>query len=276
MLIRHAERSEDPPLSAAVWRGTPPLRLARGDDITPPFLWSIAVFTAVLLLYGTDDLSSGREPRLLRSHRGLRYADVFLLPPARHIAPVAWIQDVEATLYVYVFAPNTSQPRRKHRPCPGGLAMVIRQVLTHSGLGWLLRPTRLVPALRCPFFHLSKSTWPSLKPWMVGSLLLPNSSPQLTAAAGNYAYVILRIWVGQTSPWHSADILIPARVSLSAICSFTLTLLHLFTLGTLAPLGQASNFLFFSARIADGRHSLSYAAACLTVDVCRHTPPACR
>jgi hypothetical protein len=134
----------------------PPLRLG-GDDVTPPFLWSIAVFTAVLLLYGTDDLSSGREPCLLRSHQGLRYADVFLLPPARHIGPVAWIQDVEATSYVYVFAFNTLQPRRKHRPCSGGLAMVIRQVLTPSGLGLLLRPTRLVPALRCPFFFASLS-----------------------------------------------------------------------------------------------------------------------
>jgi hypothetical protein len=69
---------------------------------TPPFgsgwvtssrlfsgVWMI--FTAVLLLYRTDDLSSGKEPCLLRHTGGLRYADVFPPPPAPHIAPVAWI-----------------------------------------------------------------------------------------------------------------------------------------------------------------------------------------
>jgi hypothetical protein len=62
-------------------------------------------------------------------------------------------------------------------------------------------------------------------------------------------------------------------------CLFTLTLifLHLFALGTLAPLSQASKFVSFSALIANGRHSFFHAAACLNVDVCPHTLPAiCR
>jgi hypothetical protein len=46
------------PLSGSGWVTS--LRLFSG-------VWLI--FTAVLLLYGTDDLSSGREPHLLRSHR---------------------------------------------------------------------------------------------------------------------------------------------------------------------------------------------------------------
>ncbi len=88
LLVRRAERSEEPPLSATVWRRTPPSLRPGVGDVTPP-VWLI--FTVVLLLYGTDDLSSGREPRLLRHTRGLRYADVFLPPPAHHTALVAWI-----------------------------------------------------------------------------------------------------------------------------------------------------------------------------------------
>jgi hypothetical protein len=61
-----------PPPSGSGWVTS--LRLFSG-------VWLI--FTAVLLLYGTDDLSSGREPRLLRHTGGLRYADVFPPPPAR-------------------------------------------------------------------------------------------------------------------------------------------------------------------------------------------------
>jgi hypothetical protein len=37
---------------------------------------------------------------------------------------------------------------------------------------------------------------------------LPISSPQLTAAAGTYAYANLLFWEGQTSPWHLADVII--------------------------------------------------------------------
>jgi hypothetical protein len=48
--------------------------------------------------------------------------------------------------------PDTSQLRARHRLCPGGLATVIRQVLAPQSWGWFLRPTRLVLALRRPFF----------------------------------------------------------------------------------------------------------------------------
>jgi hypothetical protein len=58
---------------------------------------------------------------------------------------------VEVTSYVYVYAPDTSQLRGKHRLRPGGLATVIRQVLAPQSWGWFLRPTRLVLALRRPF-----------------------------------------------------------------------------------------------------------------------------
>jgi hypothetical protein len=63
---------DPPPPSGSGWVTS--LRLLSG-------VWPI--FTAVLLLYGTDDLSSGREPRLLLHTGGLRYADVFPPPPAR-------------------------------------------------------------------------------------------------------------------------------------------------------------------------------------------------
>ncbi len=46
----------------------PPLR--PGGETSPRFFSGVGlIFTAVLLLYGTDDLSSGREPRLLHSHQ---------------------------------------------------------------------------------------------------------------------------------------------------------------------------------------------------------------
>jgi hypothetical protein len=68
LLVCSAERSEVPPLSATVWRGTPPPR--PGGETSPRFFSGTRLnFTAVLLLYGTDDLSSGRKPRLLRSYR---------------------------------------------------------------------------------------------------------------------------------------------------------------------------------------------------------------
>ena len=70
---------------------------------------------------------------------------------------------MEVTSYVYVFAPDTSQLRGKHRLRPGGLATVIRQVLAPQSWGWFLRPTRLVPALRRPSSHFCTSTWMPLK-----------------------------------------------------------------------------------------------------------------
>jgi hypothetical protein len=56
----------------------------------------------------------------------------------------------------YVFTPDTSQLRGGHRLRPGGLATVIRQDLAPSELGLVLQPTRLVLALRCPFFPASE------------------------------------------------------------------------------------------------------------------------
>ncbi len=110
------------------------------------------------------------------------------------------------TSYVYVIAPDTSQLRGGHRLRSGDLATVIRQVLAPQSWGWFLRPTRLVLALRHPFsftvrqreYLYSKET----------SLLLI-LSPQLTAAAGNYAYVNLWLWEERTSPWRpAADVII--------------------------------------------------------------------
>jgi hypothetical protein len=69
--------------------GGPPLQIW-GGDITPPFLRSMSGIycTAVLLLYRTDDLSTGREPPPFHTG-GLCYSDIFPLPPAHHIALVA-------------------------------------------------------------------------------------------------------------------------------------------------------------------------------------------
>ncbi len=87
------------------------------------------------------------------------------------------------------------------------------------------------------------------KAWIVTSLSLPISSPQLTATAGNYAYVNLRLLGG-------IDVDVAPGRRHHRPLSFTLTYLffYLLVLGTLAPLGQASKFLFFSAGIADGPH----------------------
>ncbi len=86
LLVRRAKRPERSPLSATVWRGTSPPS-GSGWVLSPRLFSGVQpIFTAVLLLYGTDDLSSGREPRLLRHTGGLCYADVFLPPPAPYSA----------------------------------------------------------------------------------------------------------------------------------------------------------------------------------------------
>jgi hypothetical protein len=72
---------------------------------------------------------------------------------------------------------------------------------------------------------------------------LPILSPQLTTAAGNYAYANLWFWEGQTLPWRPAADVIIAFFSHVDLLLFILSS----CLGTLAPLGQASKFLFFSA-----------------------------
>jgi hypothetical protein len=44
LLVRRAERTEEPPLSATVWRRTPPPLRPGVGDVTPPFLRSMADF----------------------------------------------------------------------------------------------------------------------------------------------------------------------------------------------------------------------------------------
>jgi hypothetical protein len=72
------------------------------------------------------------------------------------------------------------------------------------------------------------------------------SSPQLTAAAGNYAYVNLRFGL--------IDVAVAPGGRHHRRSLFMLISLHSYALGTLAPLGQAFKFSFFSAWIADGCH----------------------
>jgi hypothetical protein len=132
---------------------------------------------------------------------------------------------------MYVFAPNTLQLRGGHRLCPGGLATVIRQVLAPSELG--LFPTANSPGSGSQtslFASSVTSTWTSFTPWMVGSLPLPILSPQLTAAAGNYAYVFLRVWADRrrrgarrTSPLPMRSLLaLPIHVDVNFSSSFCL------------------------------------------------------
>jgi hypothetical protein len=80
------------------------------------------------------------------------------------------------------------------------------------------------------------------KAWTIKSLSLPMSSPQLTAAAGNYAYINLRL-LGEI------DVAVAPGGCQHRPFFFTLTYLslHLLILGTLAPLDLASRFLLFSA-----------------------------
>jgi hypothetical protein len=76
---------------------------------------------------------------------------------------------------------------------------------------------------------------------MVKSLSLPILSPQLTAAAGNYAYVNLRL-LGEI------DVAVaPGGRQHRPFFSTFYLFLHLPIFGTLAPLDLASKFLFFSA-----------------------------
>jgi hypothetical protein len=54
---------------------------------------------------------------------------------------------------------------------------------------------------------------------------MPNSSPpQLTAAAGNYAYAYLRIWARWLSPWRPVNVFIANMELLLQFFMFTLTL----------------------------------------------------
>jgi hypothetical protein len=113
------------------------------------------------------------------------------------------------TSYLYAFTHDTSQLRGIHRLRPGGRATGISQFLPPSELG--LAPTANSPGSgsQTSLFSLScTATWTPLKPGLFQASLLPISSPQLTAAAGNYTYINLRFWAGQTLPWCPADVII--------------------------------------------------------------------
>ncbi len=128
LLVRCAERSGEFPLSATVWRGT---SRSGSGGMTSPCLSSgeWPVFTAVLLLYGTDDLSSGREPRLLQSHRRSPLRGRLSAAACAPYSASGMDLGHEVTWYVYIFA-NTSLLRVRYWRHPGGLATVIHQVLT--------------------------------------------------------------------------------------------------------------------------------------------------
>jgi hypothetical protein len=166
LLVCCAERSEESHLSATVWRGTslPP---ARGVGVTSPRLFSGVwlIFTAVLLLYGTDDLSSGRESRLLRSHRRSPLRGRLSAAACALYSTGGMDLGPGGDIVVYVFAPDTSQFRGRHQLCPGGLATVIRQVLAPPELG--LAPTANSPGSGSQtslFSCFCMSTWTPLKP----------------------------------------------------------------------------------------------------------------
>ncbi len=158
-----------PPPSGSGWVTSP--RLSSG--VRP-------IFTAVLLLYGTDDLSSGREPCLLRHTGGSVTPTSFRRRRALYSAgsmdrtsPPSRGGDV----VFYVFAPDTSQLRGGHRLRPGGLATVIRQDLAPLELGLVLRPTCLVLALRRPFFMPLYVNVNASKAWTFTSLSLQFHRP---------------------------------------------------------------------------------------------------
>jgi hypothetical protein len=65
--VRSGQRSL---LSPPLYAGDPPPPSGKWGETSPRFFSGVRlIFTAVLLPYGTDVLSSGREPCLLRSHR---------------------------------------------------------------------------------------------------------------------------------------------------------------------------------------------------------------
>jgi hypothetical protein len=128
-------------LSLRLYGGGPSLGLG-GDDVTPLSSGVWPVFTAVLLLYGTDDLSL--EGSLASSNHTRRSPLRGRLSAATYTPYSASGMDLghEVTWYVYIFA-NTSLLRGRYWRHPGGLARVIHQVLAPSGLG--LAPTANSP-----------------------------------------------------------------------------------------------------------------------------------
>jgi hypothetical protein len=110
---------------------------------------------------------------------------------------------------MYVFAPYYVTAQRETSATPWRSGYGDKSSPGSLGLGLVSTANSPGSCLSdIPFFAFSTSTWMSSKPRMVGGIFLLDLLPQLTAAAGNYAYVYLRIWVGQTSLWYPADIFI--------------------------------------------------------------------
>jgi hypothetical protein len=118
---------------------------------------------------------------------------------------------------MYVFTPDMSQLRGGHRLRPGGLATVICQVLAPQIWGWFPTANSSGPGSQMSLFlSLYVNVYAFKKPGPSQASPLPISSPQLTAAAGNYAYVNLWLWEGQTLPWRPAtDVISPFSLTLT-------------------------------------------------------------
>jgi hypothetical protein len=125
---------------------------------------------------------------------GLRYADVFPLPPARHIAPGGMDPGrggdvVLVRLRLRYVAAQRGTLASPWRSCYGDTSSP-RSLRARAGfysqLAWFWLSD-------VPFFMPLYVNVNASKAWTIKSLSLPISSPQLTAAAGNYAYVDLRL-----------------------------------------------------------------------------------
>ncbi len=151
LLVRCAERPESP-LSATVWRGTPPpLRLGVGD-VTPSFLRSMADFYCGVAAIRDRwyIIWKGASPPPLTPE--VSVTRMSFRPRRAPYSAGSMELGRGGDVVFYVFAPDTSQLRGGYRLRPGVLAMVICQDLAPSQLGLVLRPTRLVLALRRPLF----------------------------------------------------------------------------------------------------------------------------
>ncbi len=159
LLVRHAEQTKEPPLSAYM-AAPPPFQPWEGDVISP-LLRSIAViYCGVTARQNRWFLPPGREPRHLR-HTGLRYADIYLPPPSSIVR--RWHGSrCGVTLYVYIFALTmpTAQRGTSAAPCRSGYGDTVCRVLDSFRVG-----TGSYSQLAClrlpdvPFFASITSTW---------------------------------------------------------------------------------------------------------------------
>jgi hypothetical protein len=184
---------------------------------------------------------------------------------------------VEVTSYLYVFAPDYATAQQswhwgRHQLRPVGLAMVICQVLAFLGLG--LVPTADSPDPGPPDIPPATSTWAFyLNPEWEEAFFHKNLPPQLTAAAGNYTYVNLRISAGEMLLWR------PGTSSLLTCTTYLALSVHVdLASGTLDPLGRASKFL--SSPLGSPMDVLRFfmtpqPSSTLMWAACHNTPPAC-